>query len=535
LSPPAARIARALLFAILIVSGAAIAWRIAFGPFHLLLTVNSPLNAESIFGLALTALLAMECAPDRKKHLYRPPAGAIFTLVAALALAALVWAAFAGSVQSYFLSDDFGIVTTANSFSASQFLKVLRTPGEDNFFRPLGWASYGLTAAWAGFDPARWHLVALVFHLANSLLVFWLAFRLSGSRFGAAVAAALFAIHGTRPEAAVWIASRFDLQAAFFTLLGLILFLDYAETGGMLPAVLATAAMAAAMLTKESALVFPLLAVLVAAVRHVRRPLRPAGFVLLFGTALAAFVYRWVVLGGIGGYFVPGTSELQAAHIRPLGVLKVLGLRLWSALYFPINWSTQPAPWLAAVAALYLACLLLLARSRPRLGLFWFALGFIAVAAIPPMHVLLIGADLQKARLLYLPSAGFAMLIAFAIEGLESRRLQITVAVGALVFNFGALQHNLRYWNEASVQVERACAIIARRAPVSARVLLVPGAPGSVNGVYFLQQNFTECVQLAGRDFELVTAIPLPRTSHTAVLPWSQIKKEIPPSLAPQK
>jgi len=525
LSSPAARIARALLFTILILSGAAVAWRAAFGPFRLLVAVNSPINAESFFGLALTALLAMECAPAaRKWGAWLPPAGAATVLTATLALAALIAIAFGGSTGFYFLSDDFGIIRAANAFSGAQFVKALHTPGADNFFRPLGSASYALSAAWAGFDPLRWHIVALLFHLADTLLVFWLAFRLSRSRFAAVFAGALFTIHATRPEAAVWIASRFDLQATFFTLLGLILFLDYAETGGMLQAVLATAAMAAAMLTKESALVFPLLAVLVAAVRPSRRPLRAAGFVLLFATALAAFVYRWVVLGGIGGYFVPGTDRLQAAHISPLGILKVLGLRLWSALYFPINWSAQPAHWLAALAALYVMCLLLLARSRPRLGLFWFALGFIAVAAIPPMHLLLIGADLQKARLLYLPSAGFAMLIAFAIDGLESRRLQAGVAAGVLAFNFAALKHNLRFWNDASVHVERACAVIARRAPADAKVVLVKGAPGSVKGVYFLQQNFTECVEMAGRHFDLVTAVPSFAPADAAVVEWKDVE-----------
>jgi hypothetical protein len=523
LSSPAARIARALLFTILVLSGAAIAWRAAFGPFRLLVTVNSPMNAEGFFGLALSALFAMECAPAaRKWSAWLPPAGTATVLIAALALAALIAAAFGGSMGSYFLSDDFGLIKAANAFSGAQFIKALHTPGADNFFRPLGAASYALTAAWAGLNPTRWHLAALLFHLANTLLVFWLAFRLSRSRLAAVFAGALFAIHATRPEAAVWIASRFDLQATFFTLLGLILFLDHAETGGMLQAVLATAAMVAAMLTKESALIFPLLAALVAAVRPSRRPLGAAGFVMLSAAALAAFTYRWVVLGGIGGYFVPGTSRLQAVQISPLGILKVLGLRLWSALYFPINWSAQPAHWLAALTAIYVMCLLLLARSRPRLGLFWFALGFIAIAAIPPMHLLLIGADLQKARLLYLPSAGFAMLLAFAIDGLESRPLQAAVAAGVLSFNFGALQHNLWFWNNASAQVQHACAAVAKRAPEGARTVFVAGAPGSINGVYVLQQNFTECVEMAGRRFDLVTAVRSFAPADAAVVPWKE-------------
>src|ERR1700694_5454783 len=96
-------------------------------------------------------------------------------------------------------------------------------------------------------------------------------------------------------------------------------------------------------------------------------------------------------------------------------------MRLWAALYFPINWSSDPSTAFAIVTALYMGCLVWLAvQSRPSRRL-WLPLGFILVAVIPPLHLLLIGADLVNSRILYLPSVGFCILIALAVEGLSER------------------------------------------------------------------------------------------------------------------
>ena len=55
----------------------------------------------------------------------------------------------------------------------------------------------------------------LALHIANTVLVYMLALLLGRSRLAAVFGAALFAIRGTRPEVAVWIAGRFDLLSTF--------------------------------------------------------------------------------------------------------------------------------------------------------------------------------------------------------------------------------------------------------------------------------------------------------------------------------
>jgi len=66
-----------------------------------------------------------------------------------------------------------------------------------------------------------------VLHAVNSALVYVLVRELGYSRFAAWLAGILFVLHGTRPEAVVWMASRFDLLASFFVLAGLVCLLRY--------------------------------------------------------------------------------------------------------------------------------------------------------------------------------------------------------------------------------------------------------------------------------------------------------------------
>jgi hypothetical protein len=57
--------------------------------------------------------------------------------------------------------------------------------------------------------------------------------------------------------------------------------------------------------------------------------------------ALAAtlFAIRWWVLGGIGGYVDQRSGKAEVFQLGVLAAAKAAALRIWSALYFPINWS----------------------------------------------------------------------------------------------------------------------------------------------------------------------------------------------------
>jgi hypothetical protein len=62
-------------------------------------------------------------------------------------------------------------------------------------WHPLTWLSLMLDADLFGRNPAGPHLVNVLFHAANAILVFLLLHRLTGTIWSGAMVAALFALH----------------------------------------------------------------------------------------------------------------------------------------------------------------------------------------------------------------------------------------------------------------------------------------------------------------------------------------------------
>ncbi len=112
-------------------------------------------------------------------------------------------------------------------------------------WHPLTWLSHMLDCELFGLDPGAHHLVNVLFHAANAVLLFALLLRLTGANWAAAMVAALFAWHPLRVESVAWIAERKDVLCTLFELLALLAYAKYvqkgesrkqkAETGGCFP------------------------------------------------------------------------------------------------------------------------------------------------------------------------------------------------------------------------------------------------------------------------------------------------------------
>jgi hypothetical protein len=162
--------------------------------------------------------------------------------------------------------------------------------------------------------------------------------------------------------------------------------------------------------------------------------------------------------------------------------LKAVAVRLWTSLYFPLNWSTESSLPLALLAVAYMAALIWLAlKSKPSGLLFTVAAG-ILVSVIPVLSLLAGSPALAGSRVLYLPSVWFAILLALALDGVPGR-VRCAIAAIILSFHFAALQHNLVFWEAASAQVKAACATGA------------PALPDSINGVPALANGRPECIE----------------------------------------
>ncbi len=94
-------------------------------------------------------------------------------------------------------------------------------------WHPLTWLSHMADCSLFGLNPAAHHFVNVLFHAANTALLFVLLFRLTGKIQPAALVAALFAWHPLHVESVAWVSERKDVLSAFFALLALLSYVRF--------------------------------------------------------------------------------------------------------------------------------------------------------------------------------------------------------------------------------------------------------------------------------------------------------------------
>ena len=100
------------------------------------------------------------------------------------------------------------------------------------YWAPLLWLSHMLACQLFGLHPWGHHLLNVLFHAANTALVFLLFQRLTRATWRSLLLAALFGWHPLRVESVAWVTERKDVLSAFFGLIALLCYARYAKCGG---------------------------------------------------------------------------------------------------------------------------------------------------------------------------------------------------------------------------------------------------------------------------------------------------------------
>ncbi len=95
------------------------------------------------------------------------------------------------------------------------------------YFMPLTWVSYLLDSSIYGINPAGFHITNVILHGMNTLLIFYVLYRLTNKRIESWLVAILFTIHPQRVEAVAWVAERKELLAGFFGLITLAFYVKH--------------------------------------------------------------------------------------------------------------------------------------------------------------------------------------------------------------------------------------------------------------------------------------------------------------------
>ena len=162
---------------------------------------------------------------------------------------------YAPVLQNDFVWDDVVYVTEntlIRSLSIYSLSEMLISFHASNW-HPLTWLSLAIDYTFWGLDPLGYHLTNIILHGLNTLIVFFLAIKLTvkakeddeislpskmetsiltQSLIVAGVTALLFGLHPLHVESVAWVSERKDLLCALFVLLSILSYLSYTSSIG---------------------------------------------------------------------------------------------------------------------------------------------------------------------------------------------------------------------------------------------------------------------------------------------------------------
>ena len=312
-------------------------------------------------------------------------------LIAVLAAIALLL--FHGIIHSFFMGETLDYLGPINMRIILHNLWGDTSWMSGHYARSFVHLMWGIEQYLFGLNPAGYHVVNILFHVANCLLAFLLLKRILGSdRTGlpaGVFAAFLFLAHSGAAENVRWITERWDLSMAFFYILALMMFMQFRrQKGRRYLLVLSVIFFWVSLCSKEMAFSFPLMILLydfyyLRGFKNIwpfdwRKLLVHTPF---WATAVLYFMYRLARYHNVADY----RTALGGTH------------SLVQSIKAYLDWFGYPLGAWWTIVILLLAFIFGGRRLR-------FLAMFVVVALLPAAHI----PEVWRG---YLPTLGFAMLL----------------------------------------------------------------------------------------------------------------------------
>ena len=391
--------------------------------------------------------------------------GQALLLSVAIVVGTLV--AFAGVWQNGFVAWDDPAYITENA----EVLRGLSWRGVRWAFasaqvanwHPVTWLSHMLDVQLFGLNAGAHHVVNLLFHVANTLLLFLVFYRTTNRAYPSAFVAALFAIHPMHVESVAWVSERKDTLSTLFIVIALLLYArNPAHKWGVF------VAMALSMAAKQMYVTFPFLLLLLdywplGRLRSVADVVpRIKEKVGLFALVIAGSLIA--VIGQKNLHAVASTESLSlgsrianafVAYLRYLGKLFV---PIDLAVPYPLtllSMSTVIGSLLVLIIITVVA--ILVARRAPYVPVGWF---WFAGTLVPVIGIVAIGAQSMADRYSYFSYIGIWIALTFAALSLPLPRRALAAAGAVLVAIYAAVAfHQVGYWVDSETLFTHTLAI----------------------------------------------------------------------------
>jgi tetratricopeptide (TPR) repeat protein len=385
-------------------------------------------------------------------------------------------------------------------------------------WHPITWLSHMLDIELFGLNPGLHHLVSLLLHVANTLLLFWVLERITGARWTSAVVAALFAVHPLHVESVAWIAERKDVLSTFFGLLCIGSYIRFVElhrqTSRANHYYLASLAfLALGLMSKAMVATIPLLLLLldywplgrmrlsaqnsVSNTSTLPRGLELRTFRKLvrektqyFVLAILSIVIAYLIMRSEGAVqMLPGDSWITRVTTPFISCATYVAKMFWPvnlAVFYPRpqNWPAWQIIFsvLTSLAITFLAFFMIRRRPYVTVGWLWFLVAVAPVSGVAPL-----GEHSLADRYTYVPLIGLFIAIVWAAADVGERRrlLQLPLVVASILVIISLAivsRAQLKYW-ESSI-------------PLLEHDIKVVGSTGTVESNlgmnYYRQNNWRE-------------------------------------------
>jgi len=354
-------------------------------------------------------------------------------------------------------------------------------------WHPLTWLSHMLDCQLYGLDSGKHHITSLLFHAANTVLLFLVLRRMTGALWRSVFVAALFALHPLHVESVAWVSERKDVLSTLFWLLTMLAYVRYAEKPCPARYVPVLVLFALGLTAKPMLVTLPIVLLLLDywPLGRVERELSVAGTKVgaywklvreklpLFALAAASSVITYLVQRYGGAVktleqFTPGARVGNAF----VAYVKYIGKMFWPRALAPFYPHPGSAlrPWQVVAAVLVLvsvsALVYRLTRRHRYLGMGW---AWYVVTLIPVIGILQVGTHEMADRYTYVPLVGLFVMVAWGVPELVARwryrRVGLGVsAVAALSVLTVLTWHQVGHWRDSVTLFEHALRVTSNNA-----------------------------------------------------------------------
>ncbi len=383
--------------------------------------------------------------PSGAKKLEATLLGNRAAVIALAGVLAVIFLTYSNTLRFQFVHDDWFQIVENTWLRAWKYLPryfagsvwAFRHPGfQGTYYRPMFLLWFRLQYLVFGTKPFGWHLCTVLCHLGVTLLVYFTAARLLEDRLAALFTALIFGLHPTHAEAVAWVSGVSEPLFAVFLLSSYLLYLkrraDPSRARSYLTASLALYALAC--LSKETAVILPLIIFSCEMVWSEPRDHTARGRVR---RSLGALKITAPYLGLFAAYLVARIISLRNFEFIKEEHSYLSMILTWpSVLWFYIQhlfWPVRLSPFYSDdfltkwdVRTVMLPAILVLIAG---VGLWLWTRGspkavvpaiWMVVPILPVLDLrAFINGQLVHDRYLYLPSFGFAMLMALALRRLR--------------------------------------------------------------------------------------------------------------------